>query len=101
MQGITSPNPPENAVILQRHFKQNGYRVVSGGKVAHGNNTLKGQVDECLNRPQDVRGNFTDDKANLWGKVDPIITLMNKPGTIKWPNGQSRNGGRPAKSLYL
>ena len=71
MQGITSPNPPENAVILQRHFKQNGYRVVSGGKVAHGNNTLKGQVDEYLNRPQDVRGNFTDDKANLWGEGGP------------------------------
>ena len=71
MQGITSPNAPQNAVILQRHFKQNGYRVVSGGKVAHGNNTLKGQVDEYLNRPQDVRGNFTDDKANLWGEGGP------------------------------
>ena len=71
MQGITSPNAPKNAVILQRHFKQNGYRVVSGGKVAHGNNTLKGQVDEYLNRPQDVRGNFTDDKANLWGEGGP------------------------------
>ena len=71
MQGITSPNAPENAVILQRHFKQNGYRVVSGGKVSHGNNTLKGQVDEYLNRPQDVRGNFTDNKANLWGEGGP------------------------------
>ena len=71
MQGITSPNAPQNAVILQRHFKQNGYRVVSGGKVAHGNNTLKGQVDEYLNRPKDVRGNFTDAKANLWGEGGP------------------------------
>ena len=71
MQGVTSPNAPKNAVILQQHFKQNGYRVVSGGKVAHGNNSLKGQVDEYLNRPQDVRGNFTDDKANLWGEGGP------------------------------
>jgi len=83
MQGITSPNAPDNAVILQQHFKQNGYRVVSGGKVAHGNNKLKGQVDEYLNRPQDVRGNFTDDKANLWGEGGPHNHAEEKTGDYK------------------
>ena len=83
MQGITSPNAPQNAVILQRHFKQNGYRVVSGGKVAHGNNTLKGQVDEYLNRPKDVRGNFTDAKANLWGEGGPHNHAEEKTGDYK------------------
>ena len=83
MQGITSPNAPKNAVSLQRHFKQNGYRVVSGGKVAHGNNTLKGQVDEYLNRPQDVRGNFTDDKANLWGEGGPHNHAEEETGDYK------------------
>ena len=83
MQGITSPNAPKNAMILQRHFKQNGYRVVSGGKVAHGNNTLKGQVDEYLNRPQDVRGNFTDAKANLWGEGGPHNHAEDETGDYK------------------
>ena len=83
MQGITSPNAPKNAMILQRHFKQNGYRVVSGGKVAHGNNALKGQVDEYLNRPQDVRGNFTDAKANLWGEGGPHNHAEEETGDYK------------------
>ena len=83
MQGISSPNAPQNAVILQRHFKQNGYRVLSGGKVAHGNNSLKGQVDEYLNRPQDVRGNFTDDKANLWGEGGPHNHAEEETGDYK------------------
>ena len=83
MQGITSPNAPKTAVILQRHFKHNGYRVLSGGKVAHGNNSLKGQVDEYLNRPQDVRGNFTDDKANLWGEGGPHNHAEEETGDYK------------------
>ena len=84
MQGITSKNAPKNPVILHQHFKQNGYRVVSGGKVAHGNTAkLKGQVDGYLNRPQDVRGKFTDDKANLWGEGGPHNHAEEETGDYK------------------
>ncbi len=84
MQGITSSNAPENPVILQQHFKQNGYRVVSGGKVAHGNTAkLKEQVDDYLNRPQDVRGNFTDGKSNLWGEGGPHNHAEEETGDYK------------------
>ena len=84
MQGITSKNAPKDSVIFQRHFKQNGYRVVSGGKVAHGNTAkLKGQVDAYLNRPPDVRGKFTDDKANLWGEGGPHNHAEEETGDYK------------------
>ncbi|MBT7741783.1 MAG: sulfatase [Opitutae bacterium] len=97
MQGITSKNAPKNPVILHQHFKQNGYRVVSGGKVAHGNTAkLKGQVDAYLNRPQDVRGKFTDDKANLWGEGGPHNHADEQTGDYKvskWAIEEWRKAG--------
>ncbi len=84
MQGITSKNPPKDPVIFHRHFKQNGYRVVSGGKVAHVNTArMKRGLDAYLNRPQDVRGNFTDDKANLWGEGGPHNHAEEETGDYK------------------
>ena len=84
MQGITSKNAPLNPMILQRYFKQHGYRVVCGGKVAHGNTAkLKRDVDAFLNRPRDVRGNFTDDKANLWGEGGPHNHAEEETGDYK------------------
>ena len=97
MQGITSKNAPKDPVIFHRHFKQNGYRVVSGGKVAHGNTAkLKGQVDAYLNRPQDVRGKFTDDKANLWGEGGPHNHADEQTGDYKvskWAIEEWRKAG--------
>ena len=84
MQGITSKNAPLNPMILQRYFKQHGYRVVCGGKVAHGNTAkLKRDVDAFLNRPRDVRGNFTDDKANLWSEGGPHNHAEEETGDYK------------------
>ncbi|MDG1807702.1 MAG: sulfatase [Pirellulaceae bacterium] len=84
MQGITSKNAPLDPIILQRYFKQHGYRVVCGGKVAHGNTAkLKRDVDAFLNRPGDVRGNFTDDKANLWGEGGPHNHAEEETGDYK------------------
>lgn len=84
MQGITAKNAPLDPMILQRYFKQHGYRVVCGGKVAHGNTTkLKRDVDAFLNRPRDVRGNFTDDKANLWGEGGPHNHAEEETGDYK------------------
>ena len=71
-EGITSKNPPKDPTLFHQHFKQNGYRVVSGGKVTHGASVkLQENVDAYLNRPRDVQGKFTDDKANLWGEGGP------------------------------
>lgn len=84
MQGITSKKAPKDPTILHRHFKQHGYRVVSGGKVAHGNAAkLKREVDSYFNRPKDVRGNFTDDKANLWGEGGPHHHADEETGDYK------------------
>ena len=84
MQGVTSKNNLKDPVIFHRHFKQNGYRVVSGGKVAHGNNAkLKGEVDGYLNRPPDVRGKFTDEKTNLWGEGGPHNHVDQQTGDYK------------------
>ena len=97
MQGVTSKNAPKNPFVFHKHFKEHGYRVVSGGKVAHGNTAkLKGQVDEYLNRPQDVRGNFTDDKANLWGEGGPHNHAEEETGDYKvarWAIEEWRKAG--------
>jgi len=84
MQGITSKNAPKDPVIIHRHFQQHGYRVVSGGKVAHGNATkVKKNVDAFFNRPKDVRGKFTDNKVNLWGESGPHHHADQETGDYK------------------
>ena len=97
MQGVTSKNAPKNPFVFHKHFKEHGYRVVSGGKVAHGNTAkLKGQVDAYLNRPQDVRGKFTDDKANLWGEGGPHNHADEQTGDYKvskWAIEEWRKAG--------
>ncbi len=97
MQGITSKNAPPNPFIFHKHFKQNGYRVVSGGKVAHGNAIKqKGDVDEYFTRPRDVRGNFTDDKANVWGEGGPHNHPEEETGDYKvaqWAIGEWEKAG--------
>ena len=71
-QGITSPNAPKNPFVFQQHFKEHGYRVVCGGKVAHGHSKdIMKNADDYLARPPDTRGNFTDEKVNLWGEGGP------------------------------
>ncbi len=71
MQGITSKTPPVSSHIFHRQFKENGYRVVTGGKVAHGAGIKPKDVHESFKRPADVKGQWTDDKKNLWGEDGP------------------------------
>jgi arylsulfatase A-like enzyme len=95
-QGVTSKNPPKDPFIFQRHFKQNGYRVVSGGKVAHGSIKRKEDVDAYFNRPRDVRGQLTDDKANLWGEGGPHNHPDEATGDYKvadWAIGEWQKAG--------
>jgi arylsulfatase A-like enzyme len=96
-QGITSKNPPKNPIVFQQHFKKNGYRIVSGGKVGHGD-ALKKQADfdAYLKRPGDARGNFTDDKKNLWGEGGPHNHPVEATGDYKvadWAINQWQQAG--------
>ena len=104
-QGITSPNAPKNPFVFHQHFKAHGYRVVSGGKVAHGNSKeITTNVDEYLARPADARGNFTDEKANLWGEGGPHNHADEKTGDYKvaqWAIGEWRNGLASDKPLLM
>jgi hypothetical protein len=45
---------------------QQGYRVVTGGKVGHGRE--KEKFDGYFPRPKDLKGNWTDEKTNLWNE---------------------------------
>tara|TARA_B100001769_G_C22068823_1_gene575208 strand:- start:327 stop:1448 length:1122 start_codon:yes stop_codon:yes gene_type:complete len=96
-QGITSPNAPKNPFVFHQHFKEHGYRVVSGGKVAHGNSKeITNNVDEYLPRPADARGNFTDNKANLWGEGGPHNHAVEATGDYKvssWAIEEWRKAG--------
>lgn len=96
-EGITSKNPPKNPTIFHQQFKSNGYRVVSCGKIAHGATVKqKGSVDAYLNRPRDVRGKFTDDKANLWGEGGPHNHPVEATGDFKvaqWAIDEWRKAG--------
>ena len=97
MEGITSPNAPKNPFVFHQHFQKHGYRVVSGGKVAHGNSKeITNNVDEYLTRPPDVRGNFTDEKSNLWGEGGPHYHADEKTGDCKvskWAIEEWRKAG--------
>ena len=105
MEGITSPDAPKDPFIFHKHFKENGYRVVSGGKVAHGNTAkLKGQADAYQNRPPDVRDKFTDDKANLWGEGGPHNHEDEKTGDYKvaqWAIEEWEKGLKIDKPLLM
>lgn len=69
MKGITSKTPPNNDIDFRNYFMQQGYRVVTGGKVGHGRE--KGKFDEYFPKPKDLKGNWTDEKKNLWREGGP------------------------------
>jgi arylsulfatase A-like enzyme len=104
-QGITSPNAPKNPFVFHQHFKEHGYRVVSGGKVAHGNpKGIMNNVEEYLARPPDTRGNFTDEKSNLWGEGGPHNHAVEATGDYKvaqWAIGEWKKGLKTDKPLLM
>jgi len=75
MKGATSKSAPENYPYLHQHFKKEGYRVVSGGKVAHGPIAhLVGEesLDAFANRKDDEfrsdRATYVSDRRNVLGQ---------------------------------
>ena len=79
LKGIMSKNPPEDPFDFHKHFMKNNYRVVSGGKVDHGN--IKG-VDSVFNRPKEIK-EFTDKRVNLWGEGGPQNVKDSQTGDYK------------------
>ena len=72
MSGKTSKVDHGKPIILHEHFLTNGYRVVSGGKIAHYTKP-KATLDAYLPL-QNTRGSrnaFTDERSNLWGDGGP------------------------------
>ena len=60
MKGPTSKSAPKSYLYLHEHFKKEGYRVVSGGKVAHGPIThLVGE--ESLDAVANGRNTFSEE----------------------------------------
>ena len=89
MSGITTQNPPEDPIDFHKHFKSQGYRVVSGGKVAH--DRVPEGIDATFKRPKDLEGNWTDSKENLWGEGGPHIHPDHETGDYKvaqWAIGE-------------
>lgn len=76
MKGATSQSAPTDYPYLHEHFKKEGYRVVSGGKVAHGPIAhLVGEesLDAVANRKDKEFANergasYVSDRRNVWGQ---------------------------------
>ena len=88
LKGVTSKNPPKTPVGFHQHFKGKNYRVVSGGKVAHGS-VIKG-LDVTFKRPRELK-EFTNKRVNLWGEGGPQNLKDSETGDYKvahWAIGE-------------
>jgi len=82
MSGITSKANHANTFNFLHHFKNNQYRVVSGGKVAHGR--VSGvKLDANFPNPKLKQTPFTNDKVNLWGDGGPQLLSDQETGDYK------------------
>ncbi len=87
MQGATSKSaPPAGYPLLHQHFKKEGYRVVSGGKMAHGPiASLVGEesLDAFANRKdaafKGVAAGYVSDRRNV----------LNQPGASNQKDSQT------------
>ena len=75
VSGPTSKSAPKSYPYLHQHFKKEGYRVVSGGKVTHGPITsLVGEeaLDAFANRKDPgfnhEGAGYVNDRRNVWGQ---------------------------------
>ena len=86
-QGITSPNLAKGSRDLPSALsRQHGYRVVSGGKVAHGNSTakIKSDVDAVSGSPGRMLAATLPTTKRISGEKAGRTTMpTRKPGTTK------------------
>jgi arylsulfatase A-like enzyme len=67
MEGKTSKAEHDAPVIMHQHFRNNNYRVVSGGKIDHYKKP-NAELDAYLPLPREPKNaEFPAGKTNLWG----------------------------------
>lgn len=81
LKGITTKKPPKNPIEFHKHFMKQNYRVVSGGKVSHGD-VIKG-IDSTFKRPKKELKKFTNKRVNLWGEGGPQNLKDSETGDYK------------------
>lgn len=82
MQGVRSVKKGKGKYLdLHQHFKKQNYRVVSGGKVAHAG--IPRNLHASFKRPDDLTGNWVDEKENLWKEGGAHFHPVEKTGDYK------------------
>lgn len=83
MKGPTSKSAPKDYPYLHEHFKKEGYRVVSGGKVNHGSVDKK-WLDAVANRKDKE---FANEKGV--GYVSDRRNVLGQPGASNYKDSQT------------
>jgi len=90
MSGPTSKSAPKSYLYMHQHFKKEGFRVVSGGKVAHGK--IAGFVgeetlDAFANRKDKEFGweavGYVSDRRNILGQPGASLQKDSQTGDYK------------------
>jgi len=83
MSGKTSKAEHE-AVYLHRHFRNNGYRIVSGGKITNYDKPDP-DLDSYLplQRTKENEDTYSDDRVSLWGDGGPQNLSDEKTGDYR------------------
>ncbi len=102
MSGKTSKSK-HDAIYLHRHFLNNGYRVVSGGKITNFE-IPDPDLDSYLPLQTTPNGDstFTDDRKNLWGDGGPQILDEEETGDYKVAQWAIKEWNTPSeKPLFM
>jgi len=82
----------KEVTTLDRHFKQNGYEVLGGGKIYHSSKAPNDAYDFYFNRPGDAK--TAKNKNGLkkshfdWGPIDCDDDGMGDHHTVDWAIGE-------------
>jgi arylsulfatase A-like enzyme len=102
-----STTPTKTGIIMHQHFLNNNYRVVSGGKVAHGGPggaIPKAKLDAKLplQGTRIPKDKILSDKRNLWGDVGPHGLEEEKTGDYKVAQWAIKQWNTPSqKPLFM
>jgi len=98
----------KDAVTLGQYFRQNGYRVIGGGKIYHGSFPDPPSWDEYFpsqtkNKPDDPEGKSTAGAAKQahfdWGPLDVPDSAMGDGKVTAWAAEELRR--KQSKPLFL
>lgn len=100
-------NSDQNRIIMHQHFLDNNYRVVSGGKIAHGGPggaIPKAKLDAKLplQGTRIPKDKILRDKRNLWGDVGSHCLEEEKTGDYKVAQWAIKQWNTPSqKPLFM